>query len=67
MTERTLTQLLAGVIDLTPTGAPPHPPGPCTALCVPACTSDRPGRRPPIGGPVKEERPVAPVGRTRAD
>jgi hypothetical protein len=32
MTERTITQLLAGVIDLTPAGETPHPPGSCSAL-----------------------------------
>jgi hypothetical protein len=38
MTEPTFADLLAGLIDLAPSGTPPHRPGPCTALCVPACT-----------------------------
>ena len=37
MPDHTFTDLLAGVIDLAPSGTPPHRPGPCTALCVPAC------------------------------
>jgi hypothetical protein len=41
MPDHTFADLLAGVIDLAPSGTPPHPPGPCTALCVPAC----------VGGP----------------
>jgi hypothetical protein len=37
MSERTVADLLAGMIDLAPSGTPPHGPDPCTALCVPAC------------------------------
>jgi hypothetical protein len=37
MPEHTITELLAGTIDLARIAAPPHRPGPCTALCVPAC------------------------------
>ena len=62
MTEPTITQLLAGVIDLTPAGAPPHPPGSCSALCVPACTGRRSGNEAPTGGTTEEERPVARAG-----
>jgi hypothetical protein len=62
MTERTITQLLAGVIDLTPAGAPPHPPGSCSALCVPACTGRRSGNGVPTGGATEAERPVARAG-----
>jgi hypothetical protein len=42
MTRSTITDLLAGVIDLVPNGTPPHRPGPCTALCVPACVESSP-------------------------
>jgi hypothetical protein len=35
-----MTDLLAGVIDLAPVASPPHRPGPCTALCVPACAGE---------------------------
>ena len=49
-TQPTMTDLLAGVIDLAPGATPPHRPGPCTALCVPACAGEparrRPNRRP---------------------
>lgn len=40
-TRPALTDLLAGVIDLGAgaTPPPPHAPGPCTALCVPACAT----------------------------
>ena len=44
MAQPTITDLLAGLIDLAPS-TPPHRPGPCTALCVPACT----------GGPAPRE------------
>lgn len=37
MPEHTFADLLAGVIDLAPGGAPPHDAGPCADLCVPAC------------------------------
>ena len=37
---RPLTDLLAGVIDLGAGATPPHRPGPCTALCVPACAGE---------------------------
>jgi hypothetical protein len=36
MAQPTITDLLAGLIDLAP-GTPPHRPGSCIALCVPAC------------------------------
>ncbi|MFL6102439.1 MAG: hypothetical protein ACJ74K_03680 [Actinomycetes bacterium] len=36
MTQPTITDLLAGLIDLAPS-TPPHRPGSCSALCVPAC------------------------------
>jgi hypothetical protein len=39
-TRPTMTDLLAGVIDLAPVASPPHRPGPCTALCVPACAGE---------------------------
>ena len=39
-TQPTLTDLLAGVIDLASGATPPHRPGPCTALCVPACAGE---------------------------
>jgi hypothetical protein len=43
MYELAFNDLLAGVIDLTPTDVAPHAPGPCGDLCVPACaTSDEP-------------------------
>ena len=38
-----IADLLAGTIDLAPRGAPPHRPGPCTALCVPTCTGSEIG------------------------
>jgi hypothetical protein len=37
MATSSLADLLAGVLDLAP-ATPPHPPGPCDALCVPSCT-----------------------------
>jgi len=61
MTEPTVADLLAGVIDLTPSGSPPHPPGPCTALCVPACTG-RPAVRLLVAPEPRTDRsPLAPV------
>jgi hypothetical protein len=39
-TQPSLTDLLAGVIDLGAGATPPHRPGPCTALCVPACAGE---------------------------
>ena len=39
-TQPSLTDLLAGVIDLGAGATPPHGPGPCTALCVPACAGE---------------------------
>jgi hypothetical protein len=62
MTERTITQLLAGVLDLAPAGAPPHPPGPCAALCVPTCTGSRPASAAPTRAVTKEERLTARAG-----
>ena len=47
----TLTDLLAGVIDLGAGATPPHGPGPCTALCVPACAGEPVGAAP---GPTPE-------------
>ena len=44
MPDHTVTDLLAGVIDLAPSGTPPHRPGPCTALCVPACAGGPAGK-----------------------
>jgi hypothetical protein len=38
MAENRTAELLAGILDLAPAGVPPHPPGPCDALCVPICT-----------------------------
>jgi hypothetical protein len=37
MAENSTAELLAGILDLAPAAAPPHPPGPCDALCVPSC------------------------------
>jgi len=45
-TRPTLTDLLAGVIDLGTGATPPHGPGPCTALCVPACAGESAGAAP---------------------
>ena len=45
-TQPTLTDLLAGVIDLGAGATPPHRPGPCTALCVPACAGEAAGAAP---------------------
>ena len=45
-TRPTMTDLLAGVIDLAPVASPPHRPGPCTALCVPACAGEAAGAAP---------------------
>ncbi len=45
-TQPTMTDLLAGVIDLAPGATPPHRPGPCTALCVPACAGEAAGAAP---------------------
>ena len=45
-TQPTLTDLLAGVIDLGAGATPPHAPGPCTALCVPACAGGSDGAAP---------------------
>lgn len=42
-TQPTITDLLAGVIDLGAGATPPHGPGPCTALCVPACAGEAAG------------------------
>lgn len=42
----TITDLLAGVIDLAPAATAPHGPGPCTALCVPACAGESAGAAP---------------------
>ena len=39
-TQPTITDLLAGVIDLGSGATPPHGPGPCTAVCVPACAGE---------------------------
>ncbi len=39
-TRPSMTDLLAGVIDLASGATPPHRPGPCTALCVPACAGE---------------------------
>jgi hypothetical protein len=57
MTEPTFADLLAGLIDLAPSGTPPHRPGPCTALCVPACTG-RPAVRLPVAPQPRTERPA---------
>jgi hypothetical protein len=62
MTERTVAELLAGVIDLTPSGSPPHPPGPCTALCVPACTGRPADRLLVTPEPHTDRSPLAQVG-----
>jgi hypothetical protein len=43
MAQPTITDLLAGLIDLAPS-TPPHRPGSCTALCAPACAG---GNAPP--------------------
>jgi hypothetical protein len=67
MTERTTTQLLAGVLDLVPTGVPPHPPRRCTALCVPACTGGRPDHDSPIGGLTRAQSPMVPAEPAGAD
>ncbi len=45
-TQLSLTDLLAGVIDLGTDATPPHGPGPCTALCVPACAGEVAGTAP---------------------
>jgi hypothetical protein len=45
-TQPTITDLLAGVIDLGAGATPPHGPGPCTALCVPACAGEVAGAAP---------------------
>jgi hypothetical protein len=58
MDKPAITDLLAGLIDLAPS-TPPHRPGPCTALCVPACTT---GRR---GHPTSATREPTPHSRTR--
>ena len=50
-TQPTLTDLLAGVIDLGAGATPPHGPGPGTALCVPACAGEPVGAAP---GPTPE-------------
>jgi hypothetical protein len=68
-TQPTITDLLAGVIDLAPGTTPPHRPGPCTALCVPACAGepatdrpDRPTSATPEPTPHQHETAVALVG-----
>jgi hypothetical protein len=61
MTEPTFADLLAGVIDLAPSGSPPHPPGPCSALCVPACTGRPAVRLPVVPEPLTDRSPLAPV------
>ena len=52
------TELLAGLLDLADPRRPPHPDGPCTALCVPSCsyaqgprTPSRPGADVPTWAP----------------
>jgi hypothetical protein len=45
-TQPALTDLLAGVIDLGADATPPHGPGPCSALCVPACAGKAAGAAP---------------------
>jgi hypothetical protein len=60
MTEPTVADLLAGVIDLTPGGSPPHRPGPCTALCVPACAGSPAVRLPVAPEPLTDRSPLAP-------
>lgn len=50
--------LLAGLIDLTDGGRPPHPGGrPCGSLCVPACTAVPGGDPPTAPRPSREVRP----------
>ena len=61
MTEPTVADLLAGVIDLAPAGSPPHRPGPCTALCVPACTGRPAVRLLVTPEPQTDWSPLAPV------
>jgi len=47
MYEPAINDLLAGVIDLAPADAAPHPPGPCPDLCVPGCTASAEPLAPP--------------------
>jgi hypothetical protein len=54
MAQPTITDLLAGLIDLAPS-TPPHRPGPCTALCVPECAGG--DRHRPRSGIAREHRP----------
>lgn len=61
MTEPTVADLLAGVIDLTPAGSPPHRPGPCTALCVPACAGQPAVRPAATPNPLIDLSPLEPV------
>ena len=60
-TQPTITDLLAGIIDLgagAGAGAtPPHRPGPCTALCVPACASEAAGATPEPPSDPRTARP----------
>ena len=45
-TQPTIADLLAGAIDLGAGATPPHRPGSCTALCVPACAGESAGAAP---------------------
>jgi hypothetical protein len=59
MTQPTITDLLAGLIDLAPS-TPPHRPGSCSALCVPTCATDRRGH------PTSATRESTPLPNTTA-
>jgi hypothetical protein len=54
MDDHPMAELLAGLLDLTPAGSPPHPPGACAALCVPTCCAE-PG---PAADRTHEAEPV---------
>jgi hypothetical protein len=58
-----IADLLAGAIDLAPRATPPHRPGPCTALCVPACAGEpATDRRDRPTSATPEQTPHTPAG-----
>jgi hypothetical protein len=56
-TRPSMTDLLAGVIDLASGATPPHRPGSCTALCVPACAGEPAGATPEPPSDPRTARP----------